>query len=174
MMVVGSSLRASTSRRRSWLTLQRLPAPARLGARSPWNLVSGNGPEWQRMQVDVRSSTSARPRAGSPGAPVSEAGMPSPATLYDASACARAWPNRAQPTAIAQAIWWSDLAKGIRRQCCVPGLCVVGLLRAQLARRIEGTGCIAVDLGKDIVLRSIDTRERKGVVGRDDVVADAG
>jgi hypothetical protein len=30
------------------------------------------------MQVVVRASTSARPRAASPGVPVSEAGMPSP------------------------------------------------------------------------------------------------
>ena len=73
MIVSALKREASTSRSRNWLADHRVPLPVRSGARSPWNLVSGNGPEWQRMQVVARDPrTSARPRAASPGAPVSE------------------------------------------------------------------------------------------------------
>src|SRR5260370_33204206 len=147
MIVAGLKLDASTSRSRSWLVDQRLPAPARLGARSPWNLVSGNGPLWQRMQVLLRSRTSARPRDASPGTPVSEAGMPSPTTAYGLSSFACAAWGRAQAAARYQARWIAGLAKAIHRDRLEPRFRIFRFARAQLARRIDGAGAAALDLG---------------------------
>jgi hypothetical protein len=45
----------------------------------PWNFSSGNGAEWHSRHTPVwRLVMIALPRAGSPGAPVREAGMASP------------------------------------------------------------------------------------------------
>ena len=47
----------------------------------PWNFSSGNGAEWHSRHNPVcRLTTMALPRAGSPGAPVSDSGMASPTT----------------------------------------------------------------------------------------------
>src|SRR5438132_1907704 len=174
MIVDGLKRDASTSRSRSWLIDQRLPAPARSGARSPWNLVSGNGPEWHRMQVLERSSTKARPRDTSPAAPVSETGMPSPTTAYRASSCACAAWGRAQAAATYQARWIADLAKAIHRNRLEPRLRILRFAGAQLARRIDGADAAALDLDEDAVLWLIVAGERKRVTRRDRAVADAG
>src|SRR5690242_12891232 len=173
MMVSGLKRVASTRRSRNWLADQRFPAPARSGARSPWNVVSGNGPEWQRMQVVVRSSTSAPPRAATPAAPVSDAGMPSTTILYGAGACALA-ASASTSAAIANAIWSIDLAKGVRRDGLKPFLRLVRLAGAQLARCVDRACGAAFDLGEDVVLRLVVAREREAIAGRGDVVAGAG
>src|SRR5215211_2407128 len=92
MMVSGFTWAASTIRNRNCPSDQRAPAPFRSGARLPWNRSSGNGPLWHSRQSPTwRLTTMARPRAGSPPAPVSEAGMASPTTVYGRSAsCAEA------------------------------------------------------------------------------------
>src|SRR5882724_11875525 len=177
MMVVGLRREASTSRSRSWLIVERLPAPARLGARSPWNLVSGNGPLWQRMQVLVRSSTSARPRAASPGAPVSDSAMESPVMIYGRNSCAvteQGIASAAAATSQVAAMWIIDLAKGFHRDRFVPGLRLLGFTHPHLARRVERAGeAAAFNLGKNVVPRLIDAREREGIAGRDGVVTGA-
>src|ERR1700675_4825729 len=94
------------------------------------------------MQVLLRSTTSARPRVTSPVGPVSDSGMASPTTTYVRNAAALAAQGRAAATAARHAprIWMAGLAKGIHRDRLVPGLRVIGFLRANLARRIEGAG----------------------------------
>src|SRR5882757_6947504 len=126
MIVAALRCEASTSLSRNCPSDQRLPEPARLGARSPWNLVSGNGPLWQRMQVLVRSTTSARPRAASPGTPVSDSGMASPTTTYVRNPCAPAAGRRANVAATSHAqATRADLTKSFHRDCLEPGLRVV-------------------------------------------------
>src|SRR4051812_48729240 len=167
MMVAGLRRAASTSRRRNCGTLERLPAPARFGARSPWNRTSGSGAEWQRTQVELRSATSARPRAGSPGAPVSESAMPSPEIVYDRSDCACAPTDEARvPAAIMAA---SILAKSVHRDGLVPVGRRLRLLGADVQRRIDRAGAATFDLGEDVALGLIDAREREGITGRDGV-----
>src|SRR6266481_4209033 len=91
MIVAGLIRLESTIRRRSCPSDQRLPVPARSGARLPWKRSSGNGPLWQsRHRPSWRLVTMARPRGGSPLAPVSEAGIES---------CAFAPPPLAAPAA---------------------------------------------------------------------------
>ena len=80
-MVAGLMRVESTIRSLNCPGDQRVPAPARSGARVPWNRSSGNGPLWQsRQSPTCRFATIARPLAGSPLAPVREFGMASPAT----------------------------------------------------------------------------------------------
>ena len=81
-MVSGLRRIASTSHSLSWPADQREPAPDRSGASVPWNLSSAKGPVWHRRHAPSRRSTTiARPRAGSPAGPVREPGMESPTTL---------------------------------------------------------------------------------------------
>src|SRR5712692_1673085 len=83
MMVWGLTLRESTIRCRIWPSENRAPTEVRSGARLPWNRSSGNGPLWHsRHNPTCRLATIARPRAGSPFAPVSEAGIESPAKAF--------------------------------------------------------------------------------------------
>src|SRR5258707_9824933 len=174
MIVAGLRPEASTSRSRSWPSDQRLPAPARLGARSPWNFCSGNGPLWQRMQVLVRSTTSARPRVASPGVPVSDCGMESPPTTNASNPCSSATQGRATAAAShAPAIWTTNLAKSFHRDGLVPGLRAFGFAHADLARCINGACTTAFDLGEHAVLRLIDARQRERVAGCDRIVASA-
>src|SRR5437660_9774504 len=85
MMVCGFTFRESTIRWRSWPSEYRAPTEVRSGARSPWNRSSGNGPRWhKRHRPTCRLATIARPRAGSPFAPVSEAGIESAAKAFPA------------------------------------------------------------------------------------------
>src|SRR2546421_2166424 len=85
MMVCGFTFRESTIRCRSWSSEYRAPTEVRSGARSPWNRSSGNGPLWhKRHSPTCRLATIARPRAGSPFAPVSEAGIESAAKAFPA------------------------------------------------------------------------------------------
>src|SRR5437773_4780254 len=94
MIVCGFTFRESTIRCRIWPSEIRAPTEVRSGARLPWNRSSGNGPLWHsRHSPTCRLATIARPRAGSPFAPVSEAGIESPA---------KAFPTRIE-NAIAQA-----------------------------------------------------------------------
>src|SRR5436190_13911616 len=169
MIVAALRLEPSTSRSRSCPSDQRLPAPARLGATSPRNLCSGNGPLWQRMQVLVRSTTSARPRAASPAAPVSEAGMASPTTAYGRNACAPAVLPSATRTGIAYAI---DLAKGLSRDRPEPVQRALRFLRPHLPRRLD-RACLDLDLGELVALGLIYAGQREGVSRSHGVVAGA-
>src|SRR5882762_9176709 len=86
MIVSGLRRAPSAMRSRSWPTDQRVPAPARLGDRVPWKRSSGIGPLWHsRQRPTLRLATIARPRAGSPFAPVSEAGIESLAKAFPAT-----------------------------------------------------------------------------------------
>src|SRR6266700_6661050 len=83
MMLCGLSFVESTIRSRIWPSENRAPTPERSGARLPWTSSSGNGPLWhKRHKPTCRFATIARPRAGSPFAPVSEAGIESPAKAF--------------------------------------------------------------------------------------------
>src|SRR5437762_9346407 len=85
MMVCGFTFRESTIRCRIWPSEYRAPTEVRSGARLPWNRSSGNGPLWhKRHSPTCRLATIARPRAGSPFAPVSEAGIESAAKALPA------------------------------------------------------------------------------------------
>src|SRR5256886_17681617 len=95
MLVCGFTFRESTIRCRIWPSEYRAPTEVKPGARLPWNRSSGNGPLWHnRHSPTCRLATIARPRAGSPFAPVSEAGIES---------TAKAFPTRIE-NAIAQAL----------------------------------------------------------------------
>ncbi len=156
-MVAGLRREASTSRSAAGGMLQRLPAPARFGARSPWNRTSGNGAEWQRMQVDERSATSARPRAASPGVPVSESVDAVAGDGIGRECLCRRDQAEARPrrsTAMA-----SSLAKGVHRDRLVTRRSAASAsLARSLARRIDRAGAAAFDLGEDLALGLVDCR----------------
>src|SRR5712691_10499033 len=83
MMLCGLTFVGSTIRRRISPSENRAPTAARSGARLLWNRSSGNGPLWhKRHRPTCRLATMARPRAGSPFAPVSETGIESPAKAF--------------------------------------------------------------------------------------------
>src|SRR6266571_8281661 len=83
MMLCGLTFVGSTIRRRISPSENRAPTAVRSGARLPWNRSSGNGPLWHsRHKPTCRLATIARPRAGSPLAPVSETGIESPAKAF--------------------------------------------------------------------------------------------
>src|SRR5882672_7687074 len=85
MMLCGLSFAESTIRSRIWPSGKRAPTPVRSGARSPWKRSSGNGPLWHsRHKPTCRLATIARPRDGSPLAPVSEAVIESSARALPA------------------------------------------------------------------------------------------
>src|SRR5690348_15921308 len=67
----------------------------------------------------------------------------------------------------------SSLAKGVHRECLVPGYGGLRFLGAGLARRIERAGAAAFDLTEDVALGLIHARQREGIAGRDGIVADA-
>src|SRR6266704_943281 len=82
MMLCGLTWVGSTIRCRIWPSVSRA-AFLRSGARLPWKRSSGNGPLWhKRHRPTCRFATIARPRAGSPFAPVSEAGIESSAKAF--------------------------------------------------------------------------------------------
>src|SRR5580693_6585857 len=165
MMVCGLNLPASTMRSRSCPSLHRAPAPARSGAMVPWNLSSGNGPEWQSRQSPVLwLATMARPRAASPWLPVSDAGMASPTILY----CTRsAFAGAAKMASAAMAA----LAENLGRRGAEPGIGILGFLGAQRGRRIERAGVDrVVDFGVLAVHRVEFAGDRNGVAGCDDAV----
>src|SRR5687767_984049 len=77
MMVSGLTRAGSTIRNRICPSVSRA-ALLKSGARSPWRRSSGKGPLWHsRHSPTCRLATIARPRSGSPLAPVSEAGIES-------------------------------------------------------------------------------------------------
>src|SRR5712691_3234787 len=83
MMLCGLTFVGSTIRCRISPSENRAPTEVRSGARLPWNRSSGNGPLWHsRHKPTCRLATIARPRAGSPLAPVSETGIESPAKAF--------------------------------------------------------------------------------------------
>src|SRR5438876_9691168 len=83
MMLCGLPFVGSTIRCRISPSENRAPTEVRSGARLPWNRSSGNGPLWHsRHRPTCRLATIARPRAGSPLAPVSETGIESPAKAF--------------------------------------------------------------------------------------------
>src|SRR5882672_10904548 len=85
MMVLGLAREGSTILARIWASDRRDATPFRSGARSPWNRSSGNGPLWhKRHRPTWRFATIARPRDGSPLAPVSEVVIESAARALSA------------------------------------------------------------------------------------------
>src|SRR5258708_22540845 len=85
MIVSGFVREGSTILARIWPSESRAPTPFRSGARSPWNRSSGNGPLWhKRHRPTWRFATIARPRDGSPLAPVSEVVIESAARALSA------------------------------------------------------------------------------------------
>src|ERR1700693_3129630 len=113
------------------------------------------------MQVLVRSRTSVRPRAASPGAPVSDSTMESPVMLYGRNSCVATEQGSASAAAVSHvaAMWTIDLAKGFHRDRLVPGLRLLSFAHPHLARRIGRAGeAAAFNFGKNIVLRLIDAR----------------
>src|SRR5262245_10448534 len=170
MMVAALRREAATRRSRISPSDQRRPVPARLGATSPWKRCSGNGPEWQRMQVLVRSTTSARPRVASAGAPVSDAGIASPTMAYGRSACALTLLLSATRTVITTA---SGLAKGVPRDRLEPAQGALRFLRPDFARCLDRAR-LDLDLGELVAFGLINAGQRERVSGRNRVVAGAG
>src|ERR1700693_6287824 len=127
------------------------------------------------MQVLVRSTTSARPRVASPGMPVSDSKMASPTTTYARNPCPLAAQGRVNAAAAshAPATWKADLTKSFHRDGLVPGLRAFRFMHANLARRIDGTGAAAFDLGEHAIPGLIDAGQRERIAGRDRVVAGA-
>src|ERR1700730_5306677 len=126
------------------------------------------------MQVLLRSTTSARPRAASPGSPVSDWGIASPTIAYVRNAAALAAQGRVATAARhAPRIWMAGLAKGIHRDRLEPGLRIVGVTRAHLARRIDRAGAAGFDLGECAVPGLVGAGLREGVAGCDRTVAGA-
>src|ERR1700722_10766411 len=129
------------------------------------------------MHVLVRSSTSARPWAASPGTPVSDSGMESPVITYGRNSCAPAAQGSVSVATASHipAIWIADLAKRFRRDGVIPGLRNLSFSQARFARRIDrACETAALDLGEDVILRLIGTGQRESIAGRDRVVAGAG
>src|SRR5262245_23556499 len=122
------------------------------------------------MQVLDRSTTSARPRAASPGAPVSDAGMASPTTAYGRSPCAPAVLPSATRTGITIAI---GLTKRVPCDRLEPAQGAFRFLRPYLARRLDRAG-LDLDLGELIASGLIDAGQRERIGGGDRVVAGAG
>src|SRR3954447_3729246 len=126
------------------------------------------------MQVLVRSSTSARPRAASPGMPVSDCGIASPATTYARNpSSAVDGRTSSDITSMAAAINITDLAKGIHRDALVPGLRADRFSRAYFARRLERACGDALALGEHAIAGLIDARLREGVTRRDHAITGA-
>src|SRR4051812_25709266 len=102
------------------------------------------------MHVLARSSTSARPRAASPGIPVSDCGIASPTTTYGRKPCSSAVAGRTSIdiTSMAAALNIADLAKGIHRDALVPGLRAGSLSRTYFARRVERACSDTLALGE--------------------------
>ena len=108
----------------------------------------------------LRSTTSARPRAASPGTPVSETGMASPTTTKFRSACGAAAPGNATAEAAIQILAAeriADLTKGVHRNRLEPGLRIIRFVLPDLARCIDGACDIRLDLGELAVFRLIKT-----------------
>src|SRR3954454_15854065 len=165
---------AATMRRRSWPSVEREPARARVGARLPWKRSSGNEPEWQsRHRPTWRLATIARPRAGSPGAPVRLCGIAS-STIANARSCAcaaSALATAARAAAIAtrtRTILPEDLVgDGLE-----PRLGIGRLERAERARRVgRADAAGAFDVGQDTVRGPVHAGDRDAVIGRDEAVA---
>src|SRR5216684_8615650 len=127
------------------------------------------------MQVLVRSTTSARPRATSPGSPVSDWGIASPTIAYVRNAASLTAQGRAAATAARHAprIWIAALAKGIHRDRLEPGLRIVSVAHPHLARRIDRAGAAGFDLGECAVTGLVGAGLREGVAGSDRAVAGA-
>src|SRR5829696_8120678 len=165
---------ASTMRRRSWPSVEREPAPARLGARSPWKRSSGNGPEWHsRHRPTWRLATIARPRAGSPRAPVRLCGIASSTIANGRScACAASAPSTAaRPAAIATRTG-TLLPEDLVGDGLEPRLGIGRLERAERARRVgRADAAGAFDVGQDAVRRLVHAGDRDAVIRRDEAVA---
>src|SRR5215212_8060064 len=165
---------ASTMRRRSWPSVEREPAPARLGARSPWKRSSGNGPEWHsRHRPTWRLATIARPRAASPGTPVRLCGIASSTIANGRSWACAASPQRiaARPAAIATRAH-TVLPEDLVGDGLEPRLGIGRLERAERARRVgRADAAGAFDVGQDAVRRLVHAGDRDAVIGRDEAVA---
>src|SRR5437868_5197009 len=127
------------------------------------------------MQVLVRSSTTARPRAASPGMPVSDCGIASPTTTYGRNPCSSAVEGKTSIdiTSMAAAINIADLAKGIHRDALVPGLRADRFSRTYFARGLERARGDTFALGEHAVAGLIHARLRESVIGRDHAVTGA-
>src|SRR5436190_9075113 len=127
------------------------------------------------MQVPVRSSTSARPPAASPGMPVSDCGIASPTTTYGRNRCSSAVDGRTSTdiTSMAAAVDIADLAKCIHRDALVPGLRADRFSRTYFARRLERACGDTLALREHAIAGLIDARLREGVIGRDHAITGA-
>src|SRR5579863_2781410 len=178
MMVSGLIREASTIRNRNCPSVERAPAPVRSGASVPWNFCSGNGPLWQRRQSPTcRLVTILRPSTGSPLAPVSEAGMASPTTVYGRSGGSARAPfpvgaaaNTAQTSA--GAANRNRSAEHFRRDGPEPAIGKLCFLFPQRPGGIDGARAAGVgDLDQAAVGGLIDRRNRDPVIGRQNAVA---
>src|SRR2546427_5507062 len=85
-MIVSGLTRDGSTMRWRISPSERRAALRKSGARLPWKRSSGNGPLWHsRQRPTCRLATIASPRAGSPFAPVSEAGIESLAKAFPAT-----------------------------------------------------------------------------------------
>src|SRR5579862_9086189 len=110
------------------------------------------------MHVLARSTTSARPRAGSPALPVSDSVMASAEMVYGRSSCALAANDIASVAAISHVpvMLIADLAKRFHRNRFKPGLRLVGFTLSHLNRCVHrAREASALHLGKNVIPRLI-------------------
>src|SRR6266851_3341429 len=178
MIVFGLTRLASTMRSRSCPADRRDPTPARFGASVPCSLSWGNGPEWHNRQSPTcRLPTIARPRAGSPSVPVSDAGIASPTTAYGTSPASAA-PGRPPPLVSsnmanpARAALPDHSAKRFRGDRPEPAIRDARLRRPKRCRRVERAHTPGTrDLDELAVRRLIYPGDRDAVIRRHQAVA---
>src|SRR5258707_13918148 len=174
MIVSGLRRAPSGMRRRSWPAEQRVPAPARPGAKVPWKRSSGIGPLWHnRQRPTLRLATIARPRAASPGRAASGSGMASPSTTTSPGpCCAHAeGMGKARRTASRPARIIAS-AEGLGGDGLEPALGVERLLAAEAADNLERADAAgAGNVGQHALVGAIDAGDGDAVVGRDQAIA---
>src|SRR5882672_9882722 len=176
MIACGLTLLVSTILRRNCSGENRAPPPARLGAREPGNRSSGDGPEWHSRQSPIwRLTTIARPRAGSPGFPVSDVGMVSP-TISNGSNCISpalgplpANSHARMPAMIAAPTHSAENFGGDRPEPAIGDLCFCDAGRGGCIERTDATG--ARDLDELPIGRLVHAGDRDAVIGRHQAVA---
>src|SRR5882757_556544 len=170
MIVSGLTRVGSTRRSLSWPADQREPAPEKSGASVPWNFSSGNGPVWHRRQAPSRrSATIARPRAGSPPVPVSDAGIASPRTAKGRNGPSSAIAATPAPARSAAASTASG--EGLGRDRAEPGFGIAGFEGTEMRRRVDRAHpARTLDIGELAIDRMVDAGNRDPVIRCDKAV----
>src|ERR1700730_5686728 len=173
MIVTGLSRVASTSRSLNCPADQRDPAPDRSGANVPWNRSSAKGPVWHNRQAPSRrSTTSARPAAGSPVVPVSDSGIASSTTLWGWSASSSAACANSAHTTITTTALTIASGKCLGRDRAEPSRGIARFEGAEVGRGIgRADPTRALDIDQLSVDGMVDAGDGDSVTGCHQTVA---